>query len=141
MRALKVITALMAGVLAVFLLLVYCQLTRKYVRFEHQSSKYHAEFATACDSILAQHPLGTNGFLEISTTDTSLPRIVGDLHPERIKVSTNCVWVLVDGTHTDGLVVLWETQWGPEGVKLTNVWNLEIGNGEDGLKAVYVLNH
>lgn len=135
MRVTKIITAL---ALTVFLLLLYCQLTRKYVRFENKSAKYHADFAAACDSILAHYPLGTNKFLDISTTDAGLPGIVRDLHPERIKVATNWVWVLVDGSHTDGLVVVWETKWGPDGTKLPNVWNLEIGNGEDGSKALYV---
>lgn len=138
MRVRKVITVPIAAVLAVFLLLLYCQLTRKYVRFENKSAKYHADFAAACDSILAHYPLGTNEFLELSTTDVGLPQIVRDLRPERIKIATNWVWVLVDGSHTDGLVVLWETQWGLDGTKLTNVWNLEIGNGEDGKKALYV---
>lgn len=140
MRVPKVITALIASALMVFLFLLDCQFTRKYVRFEHHSTKYYSDFAAACDSILAHYPLGTNQFLEISTTDAGLPQIVRDLHPVRIQIATGWVWVLVDDSHTDGLVVVWETQWGPDGTKITNVWNLEIGNGEDGSKALYVTN-
>jgi len=130
----KVITALVASVLAVFLLLVYCQLTRKFVRFEHRNTNYHANFAGACESILGHHPLGTNRFIEISPADASLPRIVRELHPERIKVSTNWVWILVDGSHLDGLNVTWE----PQDDAQTNTWNLVIGNGEGPSKVVYV---
>jgi hypothetical protein len=104
MRVPKAIKVLLAGVLVLFLLLVCTQLTSKYVRFEHQSPKYRADFAAACDSILAHYPLGTNGYLEIPTNDTFLPKIVSELHPEKIKISTNQVWVLVDGSHTDGLL-------------------------------------
>jgi hypothetical protein len=140
MRVSRATAVFASSLLALLLILVYLQISRKYVRFEHRSAKYHADFAAACDSILASHPLGTNGFVEVSATDGSLPPIVRELGPVRIQVSTNWVWVLVDDSHTDGLVVVWETQSGPEGTKQTNIWNLEIGNGEDGAKPIYVVN-
>jgi hypothetical protein len=133
MRVSKVITALIASVLTVFLLLVYCQFTRKFIRFEHRSTRYHADFAAACGSILAHYPLGTKRFVEISPADASLPGIVRDLHPERIKVATNWVWILVDGSHLDGLNVTWA----PQDEARTNTWNLVIGNGEGPSKVVY----
>src|SRR6516225_7103094 len=98
----RTIISLIASVLVVSSILVFCQLTRKFVRFDHRSSKFHAQFASACDSMLSRFPLNTNKLVEISTADPSLPQIVRDLRPETIKLSTNWVWILVDDSHTDG---------------------------------------
>jgi len=109
----------------------------KYLRFKHQSGEYYATFAAACDSMLAHYSLGTNGFLEISGAGEFLPRMVRDLHPWRIKVSTNWVWILVNGSHSrDGLVSVWEPQY-----DRTNMWNLGVGTGEGETAVVYVRKH
>ena len=133
MRPPKIITALIVSLLAVFALLLYLQVTRKFIRFEHRSTTYYEDFAAACGLILAHYPIGTNRFVDISPADASLPVIVRDLHPERIRVATNWVWILVDGSHLDGLNVTW----GPQDEAQTNTWNLVIGNGEGPSKVVY----
>src|SRR5678815_4154771 len=71
----------------------------KYSRFNHKSAEYHAAFAAGCDSMFEHYPLGTNKFIELSAADAFVPQVVRDLHPARIKVSTNWVWILVDGSH------------------------------------------
>ena|SRR6185369_4330378 len=110
----------------------------KYSRFKHRNAEYHAAFAAACDSMLTQFSLATNKFFEFSAADPLVSRIVRDLHPAKIKVSTNWVWILVDGSHSgDGLVVVWE----PQNERQTNMWNLVIGTGEGKTEAVYVAKH
>ncbi|EEF59022.1 hypothetical protein [Pedosphaera parvula] len=126
-----IISALIVGCCLVLLNWLF---DSKYSRFKSQNPKYHADFAAACDSILANHPLGTNKYMELSVTDTSLAEIIRNLHPERIKVSTNWVWIWVDSSHTDGLSITWE----PRDESQTNIWNLIIGYGEGKNKVVYV---
>src|SRR5215469_5810646 len=56
----------------VFLLasvIAYARATSTFLAFKHKSAKYHADFAEACDLILAQHPLGTNEDIELSGSD------------------------------------------------------------------------
>ena len=132
MRNQKVIAALL-GVGCCLILLVWL-LDSKYSRFKRRSPQYHSDFATACDSILAQHQLGIDEFLELSVGDGSLPEIVRSLRPEKIKISPNRVWILVDHTHTDGLVVIWE----PQDVLHPKIWNLIANTGEGPSEVVYV---
>jgi hypothetical protein len=106
---------------------------RKYLRFKHQSAKGHADFALACDFLLTHHPLGTNKFIELSGTDPGLPVLVRNLHPEKIKLAANRLWILVDGSHDDGLVIVWE----PKAEGQTNIWHLIVGTGEGGTESVY----
>jgi hypothetical protein len=119
---------------------VYLRNSSVYLGFKHKSTKYHAEFAEACDSVLAQHPLGTNKDIELSTTDPSLPKIITDLHPVRIGVSPNKVWILVNESHIDGLAVIWEPVWEPQNQNQTNDWALTINGGDDPEVPVFVTN-
>src|ERR1043166_974802 len=132
MRVRKVMFAVLA--LGCCLLLAVWLLDSKFRRFKRQSSQYHSDFAEACDSILLRHPLATNRFVEVSLSEGSLPEIVRSLRPSRIKVSTNWVWILVDGSHTDGLAVVWE----PQDDVHTNVWNLIATTGEGPAEVVHV---
>lgn len=58
----------------------YFRLTSYYLSFKHKRAKYHADFAKACDSLLINYPLGTNKYVEISAKDSSLPKMISDLH-------------------------------------------------------------
>jgi hypothetical protein len=136
MRVPKVITGLTASVLAVFLLLLYCQLTRKYVEFKHRTAAYHSEVAAACDFMLAHYLVGGTNGVEISATDTALPQVIRNLHPLKIKVARNWAWIWVDDSHLDGLNITWE----PQDEAHTNIWNLVIGNGEGPSEVVYAVN-
>jgi hypothetical protein len=88
-----------------------------HFRFRHQSERYYAEFTAACDTLLAQHPLGTNHFFELSMTDAQLPKIIQDLQPSKIKVSSNQVWILSKGGE-------FGISWEPQSETQTNVWRL-----------------
>jgi len=88
-----------------------------HFRFRHRSEAYHVEFANACDSLLEQHPLQTNRFIEVSATDPALPKTIRDLQPSKIKVSSNRVWVLSKGGEFG---IAWE----PRNEGKTNVWHL-----------------
>ena len=73
--------------------------------FRHRSTSYYVEFTKACDSLLAQHPLGTNKFIELPVTDASLPGIIRNVHPFRIKLAANWVWILAWGEgHGDAVL-------------------------------------
>jgi hypothetical protein len=102
-----------------------------YFGFKNKSAKYHADFAEACDFVLAHHPLGTNMFVKLSVTDSSLPQIISDTHPAEIGVGSNIVWVLVSHSHVDGLAVIWK----PQDEVLT------INNGDGPEEIVYVRHH
>lgn len=107
----------------------------QYWNFRHRSGAYYAGVAIACDAMLDMFPLGTNAFREISPADPAVFGIIHDLHPSKIKISTNVVWILVDGSHSrDGLVITWEPQFGQ-----TNLWNLVAGTGEGETEVVYVV--
>ena len=58
---------------------LYLRHTSVYLGFKHKSTEYHAEFAGACDSLLAQHPPGTKEGIELSTGDPSMPGRLGIL--------------------------------------------------------------
>lgn len=122
---------------AIFGGVIYLRHTSVYIGFKHKSNEYHAEFAEACDSVLAQHPPGTNEAIELSVSDPSLPRIITDLHPLKVVVFPNQVWILVSESHVDGLAVFWEPQWQPQNQTQTNTWNLGISSGEGPPEFVY----
>jgi len=96
--------------LAGICLVVYLRFTSVYFGFKNESTKYHADFAEACDSILAHHPLGTNKLARISVTDPSLPKIISDTHPAKIGLAPDYVCVLINQSHIDGLAVVWRSQ-------------------------------
>jgi len=135
MRVKDILVAL--GLVALFVVAVltvpYYVLNAKYLGFKHKSISYHADFAKACDSMLAHYSLGTNIMgADISVTDASLPKIVSDVHPVRISISTNHVWILVRGGHVGGLAIIWE----PRDETQTN-WALSITDGEGQNDVVY----
>jgi hypothetical protein len=128
--------ALVVFVTVAISFVAYVRHTSVYLGFKHKSAKYHADFAEACDSILAQHPLGTNKDMKLSVTNPSLPKIITDLHPVKIGVSSNKVWILVNESHIDGLAVIWE----PQNENQTNTWALSINGGDGPEDIVYVTN-
>ncbi len=133
-------SAFLVFVLSIVSFVTYVRATSVYLGFKQKDAKYHAEFAEACDSILAQHPLGTNKVIELSVSDPSLPRIITDLHPVRMGVSPNKVWILVNESHVDGLAVIWEPEWEPQNPNQTNTWTLSINGGDDPGDTVFVTN-
>lgn len=75
--------------------------------FMGKDAMYYAEFARACDSLLAQFPIGTNKLLEVSAADVVLPRIIRDWHPRRIQLLPQHVWIQVGETRVNGFGVTW----------------------------------
>lgn len=100
-----------------------------YLRFVDKDQKYYFRVARACDSILDQHPLGTNEFVRLPGDDASVPSIIRDLHPSAITISSNRVHVMV-GVRDFGMS--WEAQNGD-----TNSWTLNVYT-EGPEKALYV---
>jgi len=87
-----------------------------YLRFMGKSPQYYSEFARACDSMLAQHPNAANQFIEIPSADPSVPKIIRNLRPNRITISSNRVHLIV-GVGRLGYGISWEPQDGQ-----TNSW-------------------
>ena len=85
---------------------------------EDKDQRYYFEFARACDSVLALYPLGTNEFIRIQGKDASVPRIIRNLHPSRITISSNRVHIMV-GVTRPGFGISWE----PDETK-TNCWSI-----------------
>lgn len=122
---------LVIGLVGVFIVGFVCFLPRllnpQYFGLRNKSPKYYADFTAACDSIIAAHPLGTNGFIKIPVADPSLPKIVTDLHPIRMNVTSRRVWLLLGSDGHAGFGLAWEPQYGH-----TNVWILHtIAEGLD----------
>ena len=101
-----------------------------YSRFRHRSEAYYVEFAQACDFLIAQHPFGTNRFIEMSPTDATLPQTIRDLRPSKITVSANRVWILSKG---DQFGIAWE----PVDEAQTNIWVLRTFIESD-TRTIYV---
>jgi hypothetical protein len=102
-----------------FFWLVPMLLNSEYFGLRHKSAKYYADYTAACDSVLAKHPLGTNESINIPVTDPSLPKIMTDLHPIKIQVRPQCVWILLGSDSHAGFGLTWEPQWNN-----TNIWVL-----------------
>jgi len=120
MRTLRFI--LVTAVVVCFVIGVYWLLTNRshYIRLQHKSHEYYVELAAACDSILASHPLGTNEVIWIPVTDPSLPAVVRDLHPLKLQVNPNRVWMLLDYDSHAGIGLEWQPKW-----EDPNVWKLD----------------
>src|SRR4051794_9680623 len=106
MRVSRVITVI--GLFAVCLVAFFFvgpRLTH-YCRFQHRGDEYFAQLAKACDAIIAGHPLGTNQFIELSAADPSLPKMVRDLQPLKVKVQAQRIWILHGGVIPFGIT--WE---------------------------------
>jgi hypothetical protein len=58
-------------------------------QFVGHGTNYFVQVARACDSIILQHPLGTNWVKIIPTSDAKIPQIIKDLHPSHIDVESD----------------------------------------------------
>jgi hypothetical protein len=118
-----------------FLLLF--SLRSSYLSFVGKDTAYYRQFSTACDSLLEQHPVGTNDWIyrkghrsrensiEIPATDASVPKIIGILNPERIVIYSNKVFILV-GVGRGAFSIIWAQDKGSNGWTLhTYAENLE----------------
>jgi len=99
-----------------------------YKRFQARDKSYFVQVANDCDSILKQHPVGsaelrasTNApdWFDLSTE--SLPPILSDLHPTKIMLTTNCIWVGFGG----GEQLDWGIMWHQLDEPHTNTWALK----------------
>ncbi|GEM_PF-2905324 len=112
---------LFVALLIAFLLVLPILVHRQQFAFRHSSPGYYADFTRACDSLLAQHPVGTNKFVEVPINEPSLPDIIRQVHPFSIKVASNRVWILAWGPgRGNGVAIVWE----PQSQGQTNVWTL-----------------
>jgi hypothetical protein len=91
----------------------------QYFELHHKSAKYYADYAAACDFVLATHPVGTNESIKIPVTDPSLPKIMTELHPIKIEINSKSVWMLLGSDSHAGFGLTWNPQWDN-----TNFWVL-----------------
>jgi hypothetical protein len=95
-------------------------LNPQYFGLRHKNAKWYADFTAACDSVLAEYPPGTNEVIWIPVTDPSLPKIIRDLHPLKLQVNPQRVWMLMGSDSHAGFGLEWAPKWGD-----TNVWILQ----------------
>jgi hypothetical protein len=121
MRASRIILAVVLVLACIIGFLWYLPnlLNPQYFGLRHKSAKYYADYTAACDSVLAAHPLGTNESIKIPVADPSLPKIMTDLHPIRIEVSSRRVWMLLGSDSHARFGLTWDAQWDN-----TNIWVL-----------------
>ena len=122
MRIFKIIfvASLVATVFIGFIWCLPNLLNPQYFGLRHKSTKYYTVFTSACDSVLAAHPLGTNEAIWIPFTDPTLPRIITDLHPIKIQVNPQRFWMLLGSDSHAGFGLEWHPKWDN-----TNVWVLD----------------
>jgi len=102
----------------------------EFLRFNHRSPSYFAALATSCDVLLAQHPLGTNAYIELEETDPTIPEIIREMDPIRIDVLSNRVWILHGGAIRFGVT------WMEDSLN-TNRWVLS-STAEDHTRVLYL---
>jgi len=94
-------------------------------RFMRKGMPYYSELASACDSLLHRYLAEGKEAAELSGADESLPRIIRRLYPERIAISKDRVWILVDfDPETGGFGVAWKRD-----PIQTDIWVLEAQDG------------
>jgi hypothetical protein len=125
----RVIIALVLFLVFLVGLFFFLRADTEYFRFQHKSDRYYAEFAKACDTVLQHNPLGTNQFIELSAADSSLPKVIRDLPPLKIKASRQRVWILHDGSIEFGIT--WERD-----DSRANIWTLSTACESD-VRVVY----
>jgi hypothetical protein len=117
-------TILVTGLVVTFIIGFLCFLPNllnpQYFGLRHKSAKYYTDFTAACDSVLAEHPLGTNEAIWITVTDPSIPKIIRDLHPLKLQVNPQRVWMLMVSDSHAGFGLEWHRKWG-----YSNVWVLD----------------
>ena len=106
MRAIYIIASLILLLACASGLFFLSPFLTQYYRFQHKSDTYYIALTKACDSLIANYPLGTNRYAELSIGNASLPKIITDLQPLKIKISSNCVWILHGGSIEFGIT--WE---------------------------------
>ena len=94
-------------------------LNPQYFGLRHKSAKWYADFTAACDSVIASHPSGTNDFIGVSVSDSSLPKIITDLHPLKIQAGPQRFWMLLVSDSHAGFGLTWDPKWDD-----TNIWIL-----------------
>jgi hypothetical protein len=113
------LVVLLVVVPSVFALIAPGLLDSPYIRFQKHSQTYYSNLAQACNTVLAEHPIGTNKVVEIPVTDPSLPKPITDLHPIKIEVSSHGFWMLLISDSRNGIGVGWGPKWDN-----TNLWVL-----------------
>jgi hypothetical protein len=122
MRALRVIAIVIVvpAFIAAFLWFLPTLHNPQYFGLRHKSARWYADFTAGCDAVLAAHPLGTNEAIWIPVSDPSIPKIIRDLHPLKLQVNPQRVWMLMVSDSHAGFGLEWHPKW-----EITNVWILE----------------
>ncbi|PWU15172.1 MAG: hypothetical protein C5B50_15815 [Verrucomicrobia bacterium] len=130
MRVSRVITFLVLLMVCLVGLFFLGPSLTEYSRFRGKSTAYYSALTQAFDKVLIEHPVGTNRFVELSVTDPSLPKVIRDLQPLKIKLQPQRCWILHGGSIEFG--ISWE-----QDESRTNVWTLSTACESD-VRIVYV---
>lgn len=133
-RVVITLVTLLVIVPAILAIIVPDFLESHWIALQHKSTKFYTGLAAACDSVLSQHPMGTNEAIWISVADPSLPMPIRNMHPLKIQVNSNRVWMLLDSDSHAGIALAWEPSWTNK-----NVWVLDI-SGDAPERVIYTTN-
>jgi hypothetical protein len=97
-----------------------------------KSSTYYRQVADGLEMVRQQHPLGTNLFLEIPVLDPSIPEVIRNLHPSKIRRFADGAGVMI-GVGRGGFAVSWSRD---DMHTNSDIWILET-NGEGLRKTIY----
>jgi hypothetical protein len=100
--------------------------------FIHRSPAYYSNLAHACDEVLLTHPVANGAFYFPPIPDSTLPKLITDLHPRELVLTSTSVSLGYRPLH--GNEGFW-IGWGP-GDADTNTWTLEA-NLTEGRKSFY----
>jgi hypothetical protein len=144
MRASNIILSLVVGVIlfCAFVFFALPLFSSPYLRFMARDAAYYSEIVHACDTVLQQHPVGSNDTvtlyghtmpytIKLSAGDASLPKAIRALNPDMILVSTNRVFIEIPPERMGGFTVFWE----PDEMR-SNYWALQ-SDGDGLVKTVY----
>ena len=123
---------------AILLITAFCNLdlflSPTHFKFTHRGAKYYFAFAEACEEIRQNYPLGTNEYLNIKGTDSSIPKIIQDLPPRNVQINKSGVWI---APQKERFAISWSREGTHEGIG--NRWVL-IVEGEGSRNLVFTTN-
>jgi hypothetical protein len=108
--------------------LTCCAPSTGYQQFVSKSPRYYLQVADACDKLAAQASTDLASAHRLAGTDSSLPELVRDLHPDYVLIGTNGVGMRIGvgrGSYWIGWssnpmdATLWELEASVEGSRRT----------------------
>ncbi len=134
MRECRVILAVLGLLLVAIAILALFALGQHkwgHSRFLSKDQAYYSRVADACDSLLKAKTIAPEGYVAMSGSEKSIPKIIRELSPSKIIISKTGVTILVGQGRPDFGIT-----WKQDVLLGTNQWTLSAGT-EGSSKTVY----